>query len=176
MSGLVGVAYLPLVPSQPVNTQGGGQAMPNIPALPRQPRRDASIDAAFVQNTCAITRYVKQVSPTDPLTKAWLTVKANLADLDNAAKLQKVVTTATALASPGKITADGSASQGNGTATVVFGLVVADTATLPVGTALYYDIQVMTASGAVYTVEAGGGLGGGGGGFTWVPRVTAAVS
>lgn len=176
MSGLTGVCYLPLIPSQPVNALGGGQAMPNIPAVPRVARRDGAIDAEFIQNSCAITRTVKQVLPTDPITKAWLTVKAALADADGAAKLQKIITTATAQANPGKVTQDGSPSQGNGTATLVFGIVIADTATLPANTALFYDIQVLTQSGALYTVEAGGGIGGAGGGFNLAPRVTGAVS
>lgn len=176
MSGLTGVCYLPTLPAQPTNTASGGTPLPHVPAVPRMPRRDGAIDLVFVSNTCTLRRTVERVVPSDPLVKAWLTVKANLADADAAAKLQKIVTPATVEANPGKITQDGSVAQGNGIATVVFGIVIADTASLPSNTALFYDIQVLTAGGALYTIEAGGGVGGAGGGFNWAPRVTTATS
>jgi hypothetical protein len=101
-----------------------------------------------------IERDVTSVIVSDPITKAWLTIKTSPTVLDASASLQKVITSA-AVQGTGQITEDGSEAQGNGTATVIFALTAADTLALGTTTKYYYDIQVKTQAGKILTVETG---------------------
>lgn len=101
-----------------------------------------------------IERDVTDVDVTDPLTKAWLTIKTAASVLDAAATLQKVITS-NSVPGTGQITEDGSESQGDGTATLVFQLTAANTAALGTAIRYHYDIQVKTSSGKIYTFEIG---------------------
>lgn len=83
------------------------------------------------------------VSAADPLVKAWLTWKANLADADPGI-LQKAVT-ASNVAGTGQITDTGAT---NGLATIRFDIADTDTTALAARDMLF-DVKVKTASGAI---------------------------
>lgn len=101
----------------------------------------------YAGDDIAIQRDIENVTVTDPIVQAWLTIKKNPTDADPG-QLQKVITST--LSAAGQITADGSVSDGNGTASVVFFLTAADT--LGLGVQLwYYDVQVKTTAGKIYT-------------------------
>ena len=96
-----------------------------------------------------IERDVSGVDTSDALIKAWLTIKTSASVLDPGT-LQKIITV-NAVQGTGQITEDGSASQGNGTASLVFQLTAADTALLGYAQRYFYDVQVKTAAGRIYT-------------------------
>ena len=90
-----------------------------------------------------------------PISKCWFTVKTNAklsSTTDTAPNVvfQKVITTANIVGS-GVILDSG----GSGTASVRFELINADTILLVGDTVYYYDIQVLTTTGAIYTPELG---------------------
>lgn len=97
---------------------------------------------------------VTGVQPSDPLTKAWLTVKEDPDDLDVDAALQKIITT-TLVGGVGHIGQDGGPSSGNGTASLFFQLSAAETAALGWVIRYFFDVQVKTASGKIYTAVVG---------------------
>ena len=111
------------------------------------------IQGFFSGDSLQIERDVTGVITTDALIKAWFTVKT-VPTIADPGSLQKIITTA-AVPDVGQITEDGSELQGNGTATVVFQLTAAETATLGYTTQYVWDIQVKTASGKVYTPHKG---------------------
>jgi hypothetical protein len=88
------------------------------------------------------------------ITKAWFTVKtrANLTTTSDGTNVvfQKAITTGTG-AGVGVISDTG----GSGTAIVRFELTNADTVLLTGDTIFYYDIQVLTSNGKIYTPEKG---------------------
>lgn len=104
-------------------------------------------------DTKKVRRRVRNVDPTDPLVKAWLTCKAALADADPGV-FQKAITTSYAPGN-GQITDDGATANGNGTGEVLFELSASDTANILSNGGVYYDIQVKTTNGAIYTFEVG---------------------
>lgn len=111
------------------------------------------IQGYFAGDDLDIERDVTGVQPSDALIKAWLTIKPSHATLDASATVQKIITTA-AVPGTGQITEDGSDLQGNGTASIIFQLTAANTNAL--GTSRYfYDVQVKTASGKIYTTDKG---------------------
>lgn len=112
------------------------------------------IEGYFAGDDLDIERDVTDVDTADPLIKAWFTIKTSPSVLDASASLQKIITAA-AVTGTGQITEDGSEAQGNGTATVVFQVTAAQTSTLGYATKYYYDIQVKTTSGKIYTTEVG---------------------
>jgi len=86
------------------------------------------------------------------ITKCWFTVKPAKSSVnDTTAIFQKVITTAS-VPGVGAITDDGTT---DGVAAVRFELVNADTVLLENETAYYYDIQVLTSTGKIYTPEIG---------------------
>lgn len=86
------------------------------------------------------------------ISKAWLTIKATQASTsDTAAIVQKTITTS-AVIGTGQITDDGTT---DGVAAVRFELTNADTVLLVNETTYYYDIQVLTSTGKIYTPEIG---------------------
>src|SRR5207248_10095746 len=101
-----------------------------------------------------LQRDVTGVDPADPITKAWLTIKHSPTVLDAQASLQKIITNAQ-IPGTGQITQDGSADNGNGTASLFFQLTAANTALLGTSVRYYYDIQVRTSSNKIYTAEEG---------------------
>lgn len=108
-----------------------------------------------------VTRTVPLVPATQTLTKAWLTLKTNVSDVDPGL-LQKVITSG-AVAGTGQITDTGV----SGTGALLFQLTGANTLALPVGP-IYYDIKVLTSASKVYTVEQGK--------YISTPRITTAIS
>lgn len=99
-------------------------------------------ETVYIGATFDVDREVPGVPSSDPVTKAWLTIKNSEFDADPGV-IQKVITVSAT--SSGQIIQDGSPSSGNGTARLLFLLSVTDTATL--GAKSYiYDIQVKLAS------------------------------
>lgn len=98
-----------------------------------------------------IERDVTGVTVSDPLIKAWLTIKTSASVLDASATIQKIITTI-AVVGVGQIAQDGSALSGNGTASMIFNLTAADTTLLGYLLRYYYDVQVKTLSGKIYTL------------------------
>lgn len=86
------------------------------------------------------------------ISKAWFTVKTSKASTnDVTAVFQKTITTAN-VPGQGVILDDGA---GDGTAIVRFELTNANTVLLINEKAYYYDVQVLTIGGAIYTPELG---------------------
>lgn len=94
-------------------------------------------------------RVVTNVPPGILITKAWLTVKYNLADPDPGV-FQKEVTAAEQ-PDVGRITDPGA----DGTAVIDFVLTEADTLSLDASSSYWYDIQVRTSQGDLITLEHG---------------------
>lgn len=85
------------------------------------------------------------------ITKAWLTVKPGKSSInDTTAIFQKTITTSN-VPGIGVILDDGA----GGIASVRFELTNADTVLLTNETVFYYDIQVLTSTGKIYTPELG---------------------
>ena len=101
-----------------------------------------------------IERDVTGVTTTDPLVKAWLTIKTSPSVLDASASLQKVITTS-AVPGVGGIAQDGGVSNGDGTASMTFQLTAAETLALGTTIKYFYDVQVKSTSGKIYTPEQG---------------------
>jgi hypothetical protein len=112
------------------------------------------IENYFAGDDLQIEHDVTGVDTTDALIKAWLTIKTSASVLDASATLQKIITV-NAVQGTGQITENGSELQGNGTASLVFQLTAADTALLGSSMRYYYDIQVKTATGKIYTTTTG---------------------
>jgi hypothetical protein len=159
MSGLTGVVYAPYVPTQPMN---GAQAMPQVPSRPLYFRKTARIDQLTQQDSLTLTRSVKRVPLTNPLTKAWLTIKSS-ENANDPGDLQLIITTAVQAA--GQITDDGHTS---GVGQLKFTATPAQMGALPTQQSLVYDIQILHQDGTLWTAEKGTVL--------LDARVTAAVS
>lgn len=97
-----------------------------------------------------IERTVSGVPTGQSILTAWFTVKKRLTDADIAAVIQKVITSINDN-NVGVILDSGS----SGTATIVFYLLPEDTTQLIPLVEYYYDIQVMTDVGDIYTPETG---------------------
>ena len=98
-------------------------------------------------------RDVTDITVTDPLVKAWLTVKTTPSAADPGT-LQKIISTALVVG-VGQIAQDGSEQDGNGTASLLFQLTAADTSALGASRTYHYDVQVKTQSGKIHTPEKG---------------------
>ncbi len=146
MSGLGGVLYAPYAPAQPFD---GAQAMPQVLARPQYFRKDARIDQITQQDSVTLTRSVKRVPLTNPLTKAWLTVKSSEAAPDPGA-LELTVTTT--LSAGGQITDDGHST---GTAQLKFTATPAQMGALAPQQNYVYDIQILLQDGTLWTAEKG---------------------
>lgn len=101
-------------------------------------------------DTKIVRRRVKNIDPSDPLAKAWLTCKAALADSDPGV-FQKTIT---ATYSPGNGKIDDTGTT-DGQGELYFELSASDTNNIVNNGGVYYDIQVKTANGAIYTFEVG---------------------
>lgn len=86
-------------------------------------------------------------------TEAWFTLKADPSAIDPGV-LQKVITTSNNPGT-GQIEKDGSVGNGNGVCELRFDLTAANTAALTAGLTYYYDVQVKTSAGKIYTAETG---------------------
>lgn len=101
-------------------------------------------------NDLDIQRDVPGITVTDPLVKAWLTIKVRILDADGAGTgLQKLVTPI--LGANGHIAQDGSLTGGNGTGSMFFQITKAETLALGWVIRYYWDITCLTASGRLYT-------------------------
>jgi hypothetical protein len=109
----------------------------------------ANIEGWVCGNSVDITNDVPGISLSDPVLTAKLTIKTSPTDTDATAKLQKTIS-ATPVVGVGQLTQDGSANNGNGTATVWFQLTKAETLMLGSAIRYYYDIRVYTVSGASF--------------------------
>jgi hypothetical protein len=116
--------------------------------------RDTNGKPLIAGDDIDVIRDVGEVTPTDPLVKAWLTIKTNPHVLDAAATIQKVITT-TLVAGTGHIVLDGGPTTGNGMASMFFNLRAVDTALIGSTVRYYFDIQVKTASGKISTPDEG---------------------
>lgn len=115
------------------------------------PTLDARIDNIVAGDDIQITRTITSIPSGAALTDAWFTVKEHPDDADSAAIIDKQITTAD-VPGTGQITDDGSGDQ---TGTVRFDLKDTDTALLIPGRDYYFDVQVKTDGGAIYTPTAG---------------------
>lgn len=100
-----------------------------------------------------IERDVLDVTVTDPLVKAWLTIKT-APSVPDPGSLQKIITT-TQVAGVGHIAQDGSAGNGDGVGSLRFELTKTETATLGHAIRYHYDVQVKSASTKIKTVDSG---------------------
>lgn len=118
------------------------------------PTFNTVIDDIVAGDDYFIERIISGLPVGVSVVEAWLTVKANLTDLDSAALIQKNIT-GVDVVGQGVIIDDGS----DGTATIRFDLVPADTAIIPAAgrgsTGYPFDIQVRTSTGRIYTPEIG---------------------
>lgn len=106
----------------------------------------------FQGDDLQVQRDISNVEATDPIAKAWLTIKRTQNQPDPG-PLQKIVTTS---ATPsGQVVQDGSVSNGDGKASLYFALTGTETAALGSLWDYWYDIQVLTGSGKRYTPEKG---------------------
>lgn len=102
-----------------------------------------------------VTRTVTDVPSGQTLNKAWLTFKTNVSDADPGL-LQKTITSS-AVVGQGQITdiGDGTGALPVGTGSLLFQLGGVNTSALPVGSAVLYDVKVLTSASKIYTVEQG---------------------
>lgn len=124
------------------------------------------IEGYYAGDDLDIERDVQDVTVTDPLVKAWLTIKTAPGVADPGS-LQKVITTSQVVGS-GQISQDGSVGNGDGTGSLVFELTKTDTATLGYVIRYYYDVQVKTNSSKIKTVDKGT--------ITFLPGITDATT
>lgn len=97
-----------------------------------------------------ISRTITNVPASDSLAKCWLTIKRREGDLDTAAIVQKSISS-TYVQGQGQITDTGADTAG----ALFFELTNTDTALLIGGTVYFFDLQVKTTNGAIYTPESG---------------------
>lgn len=116
--------------------------------------RDANGQVFYAGDDFDIVRDVTDVTETDPLVKAWLTIKTALSVPDGSATIQKVITTSNVIGT-GHIVQDGGPGTGDGTATLRFNMTAANTALLGSTVKYVYDVQVKTASGKISTPDKG---------------------
>ncbi|KKN23173.1 hypothetical protein LCGC14_0907600 [marine sediment metagenome] len=114
------------------------------------PTLDARIDNVVAGDDIQITRTITLVPANETLTDGWLTVKEHPDDLDADAIIDKQITPTDAPGT-GQITDTGA----DGTGAVRFDLADTDTSKLTPGRDYYWDIQVKTSGGAIYTPTAG---------------------
>jgi hypothetical protein len=98
-----------------------------------------------------IRRTITNIPSGQTLTQAWLTVKSSLADPDVNAIVQLSITTS--LTSAGQITDDGADQTG----ALIFTLTGPQTRAIgdQSPTLLSFDIQLLTSTGKIYTLEIG---------------------
>ena len=111
------------------------------------------IEGFYAGDDLNIEHDVENVTITDPLVKAWLTIKTSPSVADPGS-LQKIITT-TPVAGTGHIVQDGSQGNGDGTASLRFELTRTETATLGSSIKYHYDIQCKTQGAKIYTPEKG---------------------
>ena len=114
------------------------------------PTLDARIDDVVAGDDLEITRTITSVPDGATLTDAWITVKEHPDDADASAIIQKAITSSD-VPGTGQITDTGA----DGTGAVRFDLADTDTALIIPGRDYFWDIQVKTSGGAIYTPTAG---------------------
>lgn len=110
-----------------------------------------------------IVRTVTGLPTAETITKAWLTVKANLSDADVGALLQLEITTTPS--ADGEITDDGT---GKETGALSFEINGTDYDNLAAGVNYHHDIQVLLSDDTIITLETGR--------VRWNAQVTQATS
>jgi hypothetical protein len=127
------------------------------------PTLDDRIDNVVSGDDLEITRTITLVPSGTTITDAWFTLKEHPDDADSEAIINKQITP-TDSPGTGQITDTGA----DGTGAVRFDLSDTDTALPEIGRDYYFDIQVKTAAGSIYTPNAGR--------FRTVQGVTAAIT
>ena len=112
----------------------------------------------------SIRRTVNNIPVGDSISKAYLFVKAAYGDADGAAIFSKTVTTSN-VAGTGQVEDDGTTDLSG---RIRFDLTNANTTAVTADTPYYYDIQILTTLGSVYTLEIGKA--------TWMAQVTQTVA
>ena len=112
----------------------------------------------------SIYRTVNNIPSGDSISKAYLFVKAAYADADGSATFSKTVTSSN-VAGTGQVEDTGSSDLSG---RIRFDLTNANTTAVTADTPYYYDIQILTTLGSVFTLEIGRA--------TWMAQVTQAVS
>lgn len=102
-------------------------------------------------DTFSITRTITGIPTGQTITRAWFTVKSSDVLPDNQALVQKIVDT-TDNPGTGQIEDNGA---GDGTGTVRFDILPADTASADESVVYLFDIQVETSAGDLYTSNRG---------------------
>jgi hypothetical protein len=115
------------------------------------PNRNALISDLVIGDDYDIDRDITVIPVDAQLTTAWLTIKKSLEDDDSDAVIQKTINP-TGDTDVGQITDPGNS---DGVGHVLFQLTHDETAALEADMAYYYDIQVRTDTGKIYTPESG---------------------
>jgi hypothetical protein len=122
------------------------------------PNYNAEISGFAVGDDLVVRRTVNRSASNLPtgvvIAKAWLTIKEALTDADVAAIVSKEITTIEDAGNNGHIEEDGSAQAGDADPILRFDLQAADTRAIDANHR-YFDVQVKTDTGAVYTGEKG---------------------
>lgn len=114
------------------------------------PTLDSVIDTFVVGDDLKVDRTITNIPTGDTIAKAWFTVKRSEAAADVDAIFQKSISTAY-VQNQGQITNAGA----SGTGALFFELNAAATVLMTGDKAYYFDIQVKTVNGALYTPEKG---------------------
>jgi hypothetical protein len=121
------------------------------------PNYKATITGFAVGDDLLVRRTINRSASNLPtgvsIAQAWLTVKENESDADVDALVQKDITT-TDVSGTGQIEEDGSAQAGDANPILRFDIAASDTRTIG-NNHRWYDIQVKTDTGAIYTGEKG---------------------
>lgn len=122
------------------------------------PNYSAQISGFGVGDDLLVRRTINRSASNLPagvvIAMAWMTIKEEESDLDAAAIVAKVITTVEDAGNNGHIEEDGSAAAGDADPILRFDL--EDTDTRLIGNNhRWYDIQVKTDTGAIYTGEKG---------------------
>jgi len=122
------------------------------------PNYNATISGFAVGDDLVVRRTINRSASNLPtgvvIAKAWMTVKENLSDADVDAIITKEITTVEDAGNNGHIEEDGSAQAGDANPILRFDIQAADSRLIDANHR-YYDIQVKTDTGAVYTGEKG---------------------
>lgn len=110
------------------------------------PKFDDLIDKFCVGDDIEVRRTITRIPTGQTVSKAWLTIKTDIAHTDAEAVVQKEIDT-NSVAGVGQIENTG----GAGTAVLRFELTKTDTKLLAPGKSYYHDVQLLTSAGKIST-------------------------